>query len=67
MFLNCERFKNNGLQDDCRREKCDKNDACVAAELSPDDRYRRVTASVKHNGLQQDNQWGKCKYKVLKF
>lgn len=66
LFLNCERFKNNGLQDDCKRERCEKNEACVATQKSSDNRYMRVTASVKHNGLQQDGQRGKCKYKVLK-
>lgn len=52
LYLNCERLKHNGLQDDCRRLKCEKNDGCV--NKSPNNRnHRKLRISIKCNGLQE--------------
>lgn len=64
LFLNCERLKNNGLQDDCTRAKCDKNEGCV--QKSPNYRTARGRENeIKSNGLQRDCKRDKCKLKDI--
>lgn len=66
LFLNCERLKHNGLQDDCRRLKCDKNENCVAAQKTSDYRSMREIANcIKYNGLQQE--YKRSKYKFMEI
>lgn len=52
LYLNCERLKHNGLQDDCKRMKCEKNEGCFAVQKA---RYcnNRRRENTKCNGLQE--------------
>ncbi|KAG4080285.1 hypothetical protein HA402_010777 [Bradysia odoriphaga] len=63
LYLNCERLKHNGLQDDCRRTKCEKNENCFAGKASNMIIRNMPANDIKHNGLQQEYQRGKYKIK----
>lgn len=66
LYLNCEKLKHNGLQDQCKRNKCEKNISCYAAQKG----YRsvnceRIKSEIKNNGLEHDCKRTKWKLKKI--
>lgn len=60
IFLNCERLKHNGLQDECKRAKCEKNSHCYTVCMVPTSpNYTGLHCermeTIKNNGLQQED------------
>lgn len=59
IYLNCERLKHNGLQDECKRTKCEKNSRCYTVQMvqtttDDTDLHCERTEPIKNNGLQQE-------------